>query len=335
MTAGNNGAGSGSGASGAPENDDPFGYLYRSEGGGSAESGQQTAAYQPGVPRTSYNQVRPVGSRTYGGTQGVGSNLGAAAQRPGGPNPHYAAPETLGAPTQGQAAVRGGHGGHGAGAPARPKRRGLLIAAIAVVLVVAGGIGVAMMQNSSSDDKQTSADGGKTAPDGSGKSDESSKKGKDGGEGKKNDEPKNPSANGQLKRDAATLRLSGGATTEKTVPGAQATDGLYITGMNRVGAAVEWTVDVDSAGEYRLNARYGVPGKNANLTINTNGKGDTRAIRMENFGGTKEGDWEAGWKNTWSVIKLNKGTNTIRLSCEQGNACEVHLDQLWLTPGGA
>lgn len=327
MTAGNNGAGSGSGASGAPENDDPFGYLYRSEGGGSAESGQQTAAYQPGVPRTSYNQVRPVGSRTYGGTQGVGANLGAAAQRPGGPNPHYAAPETLGAPTQGQAAVRGGHGGHGAGAPARPKRRGLLIAAIAVVLVVAGGIGVAMMQNSSSDDKQTSA-GGEEKPGG----DEPAK----GGDAKKQkdkdkaDQPKNPSVNGQQKRDASNLRLSGGATTEKTVKGANADGGIYITGMNQPGAAVEWTVDVEKAGDYRLNLRYGVPGKDATLTTWANGNKTFSPIKMKNYG-AKPGDWENGWFTSWVQVSLNKGTNTLKFSCEPGDSCESHLDQVWLS----
>ncbi|MEU8584674.1 carbohydrate-binding protein [Streptomyces abikoensis] len=323
MTAGNNGAGSGSGASGAPENDDPFGYLYRSEGGSGEGGQQQPAAYQPGVPRTSYNQVRPVGSRTYGGTQGVGSNLGAAAQRPGGPNPHYAAPETLGAPTQGHTPVRGGHGT----APARPKRRGLLIAAIAVVLVVAGGIGVAMMQNSSSDDKQTSA-GGEEKPGG----DEPAK----GGDAKKQkdkdkaDQPKNPSVNDQPKRDASNLRLSGGATTEKTVKGAQADGGVYITGMNQPGAAVEWTVDVAQAGNYRLNLRYGVPGKDASLTTWANGNKTTTPINMKNYG-AKPGDWENGWFTSWVQVTLNKGTNVLKVSCEPGNQCESHLDQLWIS----
>ncbi|MFI1970285.1 hypothetical protein BLA24_27985 [Streptomyces cinnamoneus] len=315
MTAGTNGTGT-------PENDDPFGYLYRSEGGDGATEGGQ-AVRQPGVPRTSYNQVRPVGSRQYG--QQPAANR---AQQ----HPHYAAPETLPGGMQAQpghaAPAQGGHG-------SRPNRRGLLIAAIAVVAVVATGIGVAMMTNNSSDKGTTQniADGEKSGGQGDAdKSDDSSKKKDDKDKG---DKPKSNSTNAQLKRDASTLRLSGGATTEKIVNGAQATDGLYITGMNQVGAAVEWTVDVDAGGDYRLNARYGVPGKDANLTISTNGKGDTRPISMKNFGGTKEGDWEAGWKNTWSIIKLNKGTNTIKVSCEPGNACEVHLDQLWLTKGGA
>ncbi|MFF4156132.1 carbohydrate-binding protein [Streptomyces sp. NPDC001678] len=327
MTAGNNGTGTGSGASGAPENDDPFGYLYRSEGGGSTEGGQQqTAAYQPGVPRTSYNQVRPVGSRTYGGAQGVGST----APRPAaGPNPHYAAPETLpgGMPAQGGRA-QGAPSGHGA-APARPKRRGLLIAAIAVVLVVAGGIGVAMLTNSSSDDKQTTA-GGEEKPgdDGQAKGDDAKKK-KEKDKGK-DDQPKNPSVNDQRKRDASNLRLSGGATTEKTVKGANADGGIYITGMNQPGAAVEWTVDVAEAGNYRLNLRYGVPGKDASLTTWANGNKTTTSINMKNYG-AKPGDWENGWFTSWVQVTLNKGTNVLKVSCEPGNQCESHLDQLWIS----
>ncbi|MEU3353502.1 carbohydrate-binding protein [Streptomyces sp. NPDC037389] len=321
MTAGNNGTGTGSGASGAPENDDPFGYLYRSEGGGSTEGGQQqTAAYQPGVPRTSYNQVRPVGSRTYGGAQGVGST----APRPAGPNPHYAAPETLGgAPTQGQAPVRGGHGA--APAAPRPRRRGLLIAAIAVVLVVAGGIGVAMLTNSSSDDKQTSAGGEEKPGGGDAAKGGDAKKKKDKDEG-----PKNPSVNAQTKRDASNLRLSGGATTEKTVKGAQADGGIYITGMNQPGAAVEWTVDVEKAGDYRLNLRYGVPGKDATLTTWANGNKTFSSIKMKNYG-AKPGDWENGWFTSWVQVSLNKGTNVLKFSCEPGDQCESHLDQVWIS----
>lgn len=323
MTAGNNGTGT-------PENDDPFGYLYRSEGGDGATEGgqQQTAARQPGVPRTSYNQVRPVGSRQYGQQP--------AAQRAQQPHPHYSAPETLpgGAPApSGPGAGAGAGAGRGShGASDRPKRRGLLIAAIAVVAVVAGGIGVAVMTNSS-DDKGTNAggDSGKVVTDDSGKPDDSGKKNEKEKE-KKGDQPKNPSANGLKKRDAASLRLSGGATTEKTVKGAEADGGLYITGMNQVGAAVEWTVDVEDTRQYRLYVHYGVPGKDAELTISANGKGDTRAIRLHNFGGLKEGEWE-GWQTTWSNVKLNKGTNTIKLSCEPGNKCDAHLDQVWVTPG--
>ncbi len=307
MTAGNNG-------SGTPEGDDPFAHLYRSEGGdGNTDSGP--AAHQPGVPRTSYHQVRTVGSRQYGQQ----NQTYGGQQPPHQPAPHYAAPETL----PGGAIPRQPGSGHGGG-PQRPKRRGLLIAAIAVVVVVAGGIGAAMITNSGNDTSKTNADGGDNKP-----------KPQDGAKSKepdKKDEPSNSSAAGLQRRDAATLNLSGGATTEKTVKGAQADGGLYITGMNKVGAAVEWQVKVDADGEYRLDARYGVPGTDANLTITINDKAESRPINMKNFGGTK--DWENGWKGTWSLVQLKKGDNSIKLSCEQGNSCDVHLDQLSISKSG-
>ncbi|MEU5419490.1 CBM35 domain-containing protein [Streptomyces sp. NPDC001407] len=307
MTAGNNG-------SATPEGDDPFAHLYRSEGGdGSPEGGP--AAPRPGVPRTSYHQVRTVGSRQYGQQ----NQTYGGQQPPQQPAPHYAAPETLpgGTPRQ-PGPPPGGHGG----GPQRPKRRGLLVAAIAVVVVVAGGIGAAMITNSGTGDAKTNADGD-NKPD-----QQNSAKPKE----PKKDEPSNSSAAGLQQRDAATLNLSGGATTEKTVKGAQADGGLYITGMNKVGAAVEWQVNVDADGEYRLDARYGVPGTDANLTITTNGAPESRPINMRNFGGTK--DWENGWKSTWSLIQLKKGANSIKLSCEQGNSCDVHLDQLSIRKNG-
>lgn len=315
MTAGNNGTGT-------PENDDPFGYLYR--GGEGSTEGGGSATHQPGVPRTSHHQVRPVGSRTYGGQQG------AAAQRPA-PNPHYAAPETLPGGMPPAAPQQSGHAAPGGGA--RPNRRGLLIAAIAVVLVVAGGIGVAIMTNQSSgkDDKQNSASGGEGSGGDAGESDKSDDSSKKKDKGKKGEEPKNPSVNAQQKRDAASLRLIGGATTEKSVSGAKANDGAYVTGVNQQGAGVEWTVEVQSAGRYRLNLSYGVPGQDANLTITANGKRESRSIDMRDHIHTKPGEWSSNWMSTWSEISLNKGTNVIRLSCEAGNKCDSHLDQVWLS----
>ncbi|MGW1200350.1 CBM35 domain-containing protein [Streptomyces sp. NPDC002536] len=308
MTAGNNGNGTGT-----PENDDPFGYLYRSEGGeGTTEA---PAERRPGVPRTSYNQVRPVGSRQYG------QPAGAQRQQ----HPHYAAPETLPGGAAPQAPT--GPAGYAAGpaAPARPKRRGPLIAAIAVVVVVAGGIGVAMLTNntSSTDSKQNSAGEQK-----SGKGDKSGDDSK-----KASDEPQNPSAAGILKRDAASLRLSGGATTAKDVQGAKADGGTYITGMNKPGAAVEWSLEVPQAGEYTVFVGYGVPGTDANSTLTVNGQASSRQLNMKNFAQAKNGEWDKGWTRTFAWIDLNKGTNTIKVSCEQGNQCNFNLDQVWLKPG--
>lgn len=132
MTAGNNGADT-------PENDDPFAYLYRSEGGeGGAPgpSGDGPAARQPGVPRTSYNQVRAVGQRQYG--QQAPQQVTYGQQ-----NAHYAAPETLPGGDRTRSAPAPGNGGQ----EPRRGRNGLLIGAVAVVAVVCIGIGVAMLTN--------------------------------------------------------------------------------------------------------------------------------------------------------------------------------------------
>ncbi|MBT2382276.1 carbohydrate-binding protein [Streptomyces sp. ISL-11] len=306
MTAGNNGTGT-------PEKDDPFAHLYRSEGGeGPTDSGP--AAHQPGVPRTSHHQVRPVGSRQYG----------QQAQRPQQPPaPHYAAPETL---PGGQQPIRtGGHGGHGGG-NARPNRRGLLIAAIAVVVVVAGGIGAAMVANSggAKDEQKTSANGGDNKP-----ADEPSKKEK---EPDKKKETPNPSAAALPKRDAASLRLIGGASTSTDVAGAKAEGGAY-AGINSPGQGVEWEVEVPKDGTYRLNVTYGVPGKDTYLAVAVNGTPNKLPIRLQNHGNTKEGEWSSNWMTSWTQVDLKQGKNKLLASCAAGTTCDVHLDQVLISAG--
>ncbi|MFI9047994.1 carbohydrate-binding protein [Streptomyces sp. NPDC053427] len=302
MTAGNNGADT-------PENDDPFGYLYRAEGGeggapGSAAGGG--AARQPGVPRTSYNQVRAVGERQYGAQQ-------TQQQAYGNRNAHYAAPETLPGSERTRSVPAQGYG-------QEPRRRnGLLIGAVAVVAVVCIGIGVAMLTNGNKDKDNTADKTGPTA----------------GASVAPSKEPTAKPAPGELpKQDAGSLRLDGGATTAKDVPGARSANGTYVAGMNTPGASATWTVDVDKAGPYKLWVGYGVPGKDANLTMTVNSKADPRPISMDNFAHAPEGAWDKGWTRSWSLVTLNKGTNTVKLSCETGNQCEVNLDKVWLAQPG-
>ncbi|MFE0188793.1 CBM35 domain-containing protein [Streptomyces sp. NPDC058989] len=300
MTAGNNGADT-------PENDDPFAYLYRSEGGqdgAPGSAGDGAATRQPGVPRTSYNQVRAVGQRQYG--QQAQQQVTYGQQ-----NASYAAPETLPGGERTRATPAPGHGGGH-----EPRRRnGLLIGAVAVVAVVCIGIGVAMLTNNAGDKK----------------SDNAGKPGPTAGDTVKPDKPTSKPKPGELpKEDAGSLRLDGGASTAKDVPGARSAGGTYVAGMNTPGAAATWTVDVEKAGQYKLYVGYGVPGKDANLTLNVNGKADSRPVNMGNFAHAPEGAWDKGWTKTWSLVQLNQGTNTIKLSCESGNQCDTNLDQIWL-----
>lgn len=272
MTAGNNGAST-------PEDDDPFGYLY--EDGQTAANGAQARrggygypgpASQPGVPRTSYNQVRTVGERQYGQVPQQQQPYGQQPQYGGqqqygrppapygqSPDAHYAAPETGGAATRTVPAQRGGDGrGNGGG----PNTKGLLIGAVAVVAVVVIGITAALLSNGD-DDKN--ADGTPTGGPTAGESAEPS------------DDPgkKDPEADKPVelpKQDAATLKLGAPAVLAKDIKGAKGADGAYVTGFNTVGASVTWRADIATAGEYALNVRYAIPAKDANATLTVNGK---------------------------------------------------------------
>ncbi|MFD8380687.1 CBM35 domain-containing protein [Streptomyces sp. NPDC059679] len=330
MTAGNNG-------SDTPENDDPFAYLYRSDGGQDGQAGQPGSApaaggygypgpagpRQPGVPRTSYNHVRAVGERSYGQQQqypqqtqpipnqqtygGQGQQQGYGQQ-----NAHYAAPENLpGGGGSRRAAPSRGTGGRG------PNSKGLLIGALAVVAVVVVGIGVAMITNDGNKDD-------KADPTNSPTSTASAEPSKTAGASK--DPSELPS------EDAWGLRLEGTAAPATDIPGAKAEGGKYVGGLNAVGASVTWNVDVAKAGQYRVYARYSVPAENQSLSLTVNGERSTRPMNMEAFvPGVEKGDWEKSWTKTWSLVNLKEGANTVKVSCEAGDKCDVILDQLWLT----
>lgn len=318
MTAGNNGASK-------PEDDDPFGYLYADgQAAGAQPPGQGGYGYpgpapQPGVPRTSYNQVRTVGERQYGQQQGYGYPP-QQPQQYNRPNPQYAAPETHpgGAPIARHGSVPGG-GGPGRGGP---NTKALLIAAVAVVVVVLAGIGVALL----SDDD----DGGK------GKNNEavSSEGPVDKVEESEKPEkkPEEPAKPVELpKQDAATLTLGGSASLDSTVKGAKGANGNYIN-LNEVGRSATWSVEVPEAGPYTLYVTYGVPGKDAKTTLTVNAQ-QPRDINMKNFAKAPEGDLEKGWTNTFAYVQLDKGSNTLKLSCETGDECDANLDQLELKSG--
>ncbi|MET9679638.1 CBM35 domain-containing protein [Streptomyces coeruleorubidus] len=315
MTPGNNGAST-------PEDDDPFGYLYA--------DGQANGAQPPsggyGYPN-SVNRVRAVGTRQYGqqpqNTQTA--PYGQVPQQQGGyaqPNAHYAAPETLpgGAPTTQTAMASGGHGGGRGGRG--PNTKGLLIGAVAVVAAVVIGIGVAMLGGDKEKDNPDDQAG--TAPTQS-QNAKPSPSASSSGAASEEDLPA---------ADAKTLRLSPGMTTATDVKGAKAADGVYVTGFNQVGASVTWTVNgIPKAGKYSLFVGYSVPGKDQNATLTVNGTPSDRPVGLKNWAGGPEGDFAKGWTKTYNYIQLNEGTNTIKVSCEQGNQCDALLDQVWLVKG--
>ncbi|MGY1452495.1 hypothetical protein [Streptomyces sp. SS8] len=319
MTAGNNG-------SGTPENDDPFAYLYRSEGGTGGDAG--TAASQPGVPRTSYNHVRAVGERRYGGQQGQQAPQ-QHQQPPHQPNAHYAAPETV---PGGRAAARREAAAAGAAGRGRGRNHnGLLVGALAVVAAVVLGVGAAIFFSGDDDANANQTGGVQAATSGAGEG--------DSGTGDGDDQDKDADKNKEGKpgrlpsEDAASLQLGGGATTDKTVKGAESRSGAYVTGLDKPGASATWTFEVPEDGKYTLFVGYGVPGKDANSTLAVNGTARQDPLNMKNFARAGEGEWEKGWTRTFAWVDLSKGANTVRISCEEGNQCGFVLDRVWIKEG--
>ncbi|WP_329328218.1 carbohydrate-binding protein [Streptomyces luteogriseus] len=312
MTPGNNGAST-------PEDDDPFGYLYAD---GQANGAQPPSGGGYGYPN-SVNRVRAVGTRQYGqqpqhatAPYGQVPQQGSYSQ----PNAHYAAPETLpgGATTAQQQVPGGGGGGRGGRGP---NHKGLLIGAIAVVAAVVVGIGVAMLGGDKDKDKASDEVGtGPTQSQDSKPSPSTSKAGES-----KADLPE---------IDAKALRLGGAATLAQDVKGAQSDGGIYVGNLNQVGSSVTWTVNgVPKDGAYTVFARYSTVDEDQEMTLTVNGKPFGNKLNLGNFTHTKDGDFAKGWTKTYAWPTLNKGTNTISLSCQDGDKCNVLLDQLWLKAG--
>ncbi|WP_406861717.1 CBM35 domain-containing protein [Streptomyces sp. HUAS MG47] len=312
------------GTSGAntPEDDDPFGYLYEDGQASGAQPprsggyGYPGPAAQPGVPRTSYNQVRTVGERQYGG------HGPASQQQPyGQPNAQYAAPETYpgGAPTRQSPIPPQRGGGHGGGGGRGPNTNGLLIGAIAVVAVVVIGITVAIVTNGDENEDPTAGGGTpSTAPTAVQES--------------PTGEPKDDETPQQLpQQDAATLKLGGSAALAKDIKGAEGADGAYVTGFNALGSSVTWQAEVEKAGRYYLSVRYAIPAKDANATLSVNDKANSNPIGLKNFIHSSDPNWEKNWQTTWAPVDLKDGMNTIKISCEQGNQCDAIFDWLKIT----
>ncbi|MEO3978686.1 carbohydrate-binding protein [Streptomyces sp. CAU 1734] len=317
-----------------PEDDDPFGYLYEDGHAAGATSpsgrgrgyGYPGPAAQPGVPRTSYNHVRAVGERQYGGpNQTYGQQIPhqqgpqqGYPQGPGQPTAQYAAPETYpgGVPPRAAPPQSGGRGSGGRG----PNTKALLIGAVTVVAVVVIGITVAVLDKDEKEPPRSNPAGQVQEKD----SDAS---------GKPEERP-SPTAEtkaGPPKRDAATLQLGGPAKLGTEIKGAKGVNGAYVM-FNGLGGSASWSVEVPADGAYTLHMTYSVPGKDAETSLTVN-NGDPRKINMSNFAKAGGGEWEKGWTNTYSYVNLKKGKNDLKMSCEQGNSCDVLLDQVRLETG--
>ncbi|MFI0718719.1 carbohydrate-binding protein [Streptomyces sp. NPDC021224] len=332
------------GQDGTPENDDPFGYLYRAEDG----------SEQPAAPRASYNQVQRVGERRpqpqqqggygypqqqggqqqggygyppqqQGGQQqggygyppqqpyGQGQGQGPRGPQQGGPpqytrqQPQYAP----GGPDDGGHRGGGGDGGDG-------NRRGLLIAAGAVVVVVAIVIAVAMTRGSG-DKKPEAKDSTPAATATSAPTTEPTPS-------------DTPTQFASDKVDAATLVLGSPAAVSNQWTGASAANGTYVDHMNQAGASVTWKVTVPTDGSYTFFINYGNAGPDATLSLTVDGKMRTTPVKLRNYGNYTS--WDKAWNNTtYAWVTLKAGENTLQLSYQPTDTGGVNLDQLWLKQG--
>ncbi|MEV0442513.1 carbohydrate-binding protein [Streptomyces spectabilis] len=321
MTPGNNGEQTPNAPQG---DDDPFGYLYADGQAAGATPPPGGGGYGYPGPRSSYHQVRPVGERQYGQqaqqppAQG---GYGYPPQQPHGqPSAHYTAPEAQPGAT---APIRQAPPAPPAGRGRGPNTKGLLIGAIAVVAVVSLGIGAAMLTGGDDEGGDNKAGPSQRQSESSDPSPSASKD-KD----KPDEKAELPEA------DAKALKLEGGTTTASDIEGAKSAGGVYVAGLNKVGAQVTWTVNgVPKDGAYTVFVGYGVPGKAAETTLVINGTASERKLNMDNFAHAEEGAWDKGWTKTFAFVQLNKGTNTISVSCQQGDKCDANLDQMWLKAG--
>jgi hypothetical protein len=301
MTAGNNGAPE-------PENDDPFAYLYRGEGDGAAQSSG------PGIPRTSYHQVGRVGERRPAPQQPQPQPTQPYQQQQSAPQASQA-PEEYGRqvpPQRGDAHEGGGGGGLGG------NRRGLVIGAIAVVAVVVAGIVVAVLtdRNGGTTDQAAGQRPSATASASQPSTSASTA----------------PNA-GLPQQFTAGLTLSGGAKTNTNHKGAQGPNGAFVDGMTAQGATATWTTQVQQAGAYTLWVRYAnAEGNKATATVLVNGKPLGWKMNLADYG--RQGNWDQ-WFKSYVTVNLQKGANTIALSCGSGDTCNFNLDRVGLTAGSS
>lgn len=300
---------SGNTAGNAPDDgDDPFAYLYRPEGG---QSGP--------VPRQpSYHQVRPVGERTYGGGYGGGHGGGSAGPRGQQgyrrPDARYTAPENQpGAGPYGGGPDRGDPGGP------EPRRNGLLIGAIAVVAAVVLGVGAALLSSGGGADP---ADDGGTAS--------TSQYGENGSRSDQQqdetpaDDEEQP--NGLPAADLSQLQLAGGAVLDSSVEGARSDGGEYVTGLSPQGQ-ITWTFDFEGdPGQYRMYVGYSVEHGNHKLGFLVNGQPRDDRVELKDYG--KSGAFATNWTETWNLIDVREGSNTVQFTCD--GSCDALIDQIRL-----
>lgn len=190
--------------------------------------------------------------------------------------------------------------------------------AIGVVLAVAIGIGVALVDGSGGKTPVSSPSGSTVASTSSAPSASST-----------------PSTTASAALPGATnvsgMTLGGGAVPANNHTGAASTDGKFVP-LTASGMSITWSsVTVPTAGSYTFWVHYANAGGGGDnpFTLTVNGKALPQTINLKNWAGSTS--WDQAWQRSYSPVTLNAGSNTIEVSYGSGSNAGINVDQLALT----
>ncbi|MBW5446148.1 carbohydrate-binding protein [Cohnella sp. CFH 77786] len=124
--------------------------------------------------------------------------------------------------------------------------------------------------------------------------------------------------------EAESAQLSSGAKVNTDHPGYTGTG--FVDGYWSSGATTTFSVNVASAGSYRVTARYGNAQNNpSTVSIYVNGT----KIKQTSF--PRLANWDT-WSNQSEVLTLNAGTNTITYKYDTGDTGWINLDRITVLP---
>ncbi|WP_316526869.1 hypothetical protein [Kitasatospora brasiliensis] len=339
-TAGSNGVPEGQGG-GAPQDDDPFGYLYRPADGSTG----QPAEPQQGVPRTSYNRPMEVGRAQYGygypprapqqqqqppqqpyGQQGMPPQgyPGGQPQAPygGPPGAPQQQPEYGGAPAQQNRYAEHSRPQPGEEPRSSGRSKGAVIGAVAVIAAIAIGAGIALSTGDSDGDKDAKGGTASSAPPAPSTAAPSTTA-----------PSASPTATGAPVSGPTTVDVSQlqgqNAPSANAVKGAKSTDGSYLT--LQPGGTVTWSGDVATAGTYKLTVHYNYTGSGefkGGATVN--GKDWPSGVTYRSYGAPK--DPASSWFTTWILPQFQAGPNSVSFTVPAGTS--ILVDQIVIEPGG-
>ncbi|WP_395294816.1 hypothetical protein ACF9IK_15645 [Kitasatospora hibisci] len=318
-TAGSNGVPEGP-EGGAPQDDDPFGYLYRPAGGGAAQSAEP----QQGVPRTPYSRPMEVGRAQYGQHPYPQQRQQPypPPQQQGHPQgrPYPPQAEFGGAPAQQARYAEHSRPQPGEERPSSGRSKGAVIGAVAVVAAIAIGAGIALSSGDPDGGEKSAKSATQTAappaPSGTtGATPPAS------GSASPSASASGASALGAV--DAAQLQGQN-APAGNTVKGAKSADGGYLT--LQPGGSVSWTGEVAAAGTYKFTVHFNNPGGDVKAAASVNGKDWPSGLSFRNYSPGKEP--ASSWYTTYITPALQAGSNTITITGPAGGT--ILIDQVVL-----